>query len=129
MTASKIGRSAAERSRAGAARIVSVARAQPDPVKQFIGAAVVASAAVAGLRKPGKAWVGAASGAGTRATTVQFPPPNPITNAWGAVQRTVVRLTEDAEAAELFALFAVGLGLRLRDRVQQARETRPAAVD
>ena len=127
MTGSRVGRTAAERSRAGAVRIVTLARAQPEPVKQFVGAAVVASAAVAVLRKPGKAWVGAASDAGTRATTIQFPPPNPISTAWGAVQRTVVRLTEDAEAVELFALLAVGVALRVRDRVQQARETRGPA--
>ena len=122
MTVSRVGRGAAARSRAGAARAVTLARQQPEPVKQFIGAAIVASAVVAVIRKPGAAWVGAASDAGTRASTLQFPPPNPISNAWGAIQRTVVRLTEDAEAAELFALFAAGMALRMRDRLQRARD-------
>ena len=129
MTVSRVGRTAAARSRAGAVRIVTVARQQPDPVKQFVGAAVVTSAVVAVLRKPGAAWVGAASDVGTRASTVQFPPPNPISKAWGGIRQIVVRVTENAEVAELTALFAAGLALRLRDRIQRARGTGPAAAD
>jgi hypothetical protein len=122
MTDSRAGRGAAARSRAGVARVVAVARRQPEPVKQFVGAAIVASAVVAVIRKPGAAWVGAASDVGTRASTVQFPPPNPISNAWGAIHRTVVRLSEDAETVELLTLFAAGIALRMRDRLQRARD-------
>ena len=129
MTVSKVGRSAAARSRAGAGRVVTVARQQPDAVKQFVGAAVVASAVVAVVRKPGAAWVGAASEAGTRAGSIQFPPPNPISKAWGGIRRAIVRVTENAEVAELLALFAVGLVLRVRDRFLGAKGTGPAAAD
>ena len=48
---------------------------------------------VAVLRKPGAAWVGAASDVGTRASTVQFPPPNPISKLWGGIRQVVVRVT------------------------------------
>ena len=118
MAATGVGRRAAAGSRAGATRVVTAFRQQPEPVKQFLGAAIVASVVAAAVKKPGAAWVGAASDVGTRASTVQFPPPNPITKAWGSIRQAVVRLTEDAEALELFALFAVGLALRVRDRVQ-----------